>query len=536
MARTEKKTRIRKLPARLQLTEIQSLTGSYPMIARGAIVDNRTGMYGTPYVDSTTTTIFAATSSAPEMNYTSSLSGVAYRPGQDLQPFRDFDQFAVEGKSTSDPFWASGSNLPGFQGPLWSKNKIEIDLTPSAQSAITATLSDDYGARFNFTTRLWQSDGSFVPGDVVTLPDSYEEVGYQFTPSYHSHVSTYDIRTRGKPISNFGFPNIINTPAVCQFHMSGVINRPFIVEKIYVEISASYIKGSGPPGATPSTVPDLWLDAVAYDNSMLYGGAPRFADQVSNSYVVNNFYILNDRGNISKKDLNNVFSKELSGDPIYYYFKPFFNQNTYKGNDLVTWFEIASFNDNYGYVTESISNPGKFYRDVTIVDSSSKDPFFSSWSKMLKMSGAVRVPNSSDINDPNIATVFDYSGLASYFLAAGWFGGRNGLGGIQPNGRDLIRGKTSVRLTAPLTESYTESPYLLLPTDKLSFNWQMPIPETDNSFVFNPGTPYLTSSLLVFAAKPAKVVLYGSYLSEDNVENPTLNQLLSSDSIHEAIE
>ena len=535
MSFTEKKTRIRKLPPRLQLNEVSSLTGSYPIKVRSAVVDNRTGLNLRPFDDQATTTIFAATSSTPEMSYTSTLVSVPYRPGQDLQPFRDSGQQAADQKSFLDPFWTTGSNVPTFEGPLWSKNKIEINLTPVSQSAITASYGDSFEAAFNFNTRMWEASGyGQTPDDVVVVPDQYKEVYYGFTPSFHPHVINTALESRGKPFSNFGFPCMwnINSNQATTFHVSQAINRPFLLEKIYVQISASYVKGAGPRGAF-GTVPDLFLDAVDYDNNALYGASP-VIPQVSNSYVVNNFFVLNRRKN-ARRDLRQLYALNIQTDYEKYFFKPVANKNSYDGAELVTWFEIASFNDNFGYVTESLTNPNKFYRDVTIVDSSSTDAFFSSWSQNLQMSGALRVPNLADFNNPD-SLVLDYQGLTIRILTAGWVGGRNGLSEMAANGRDIYRATQNITPGAVGASSYTPSPYLLLPTDKLSFRWQMPIPETNNSFIFNPNVPIPSSSYVIFPAYPAKVVLYGSFVSEGECENDSLNQVLSSDNIHEDIE
>lgn len=538
MAFTEKKTRIRRLPPKLQIIEESSLTGSYSFKSRGgAVVDNRTGIFVTPFNDQSTTQVFPATSSVPSLNYTSSLTSVPYIPGQDLRPFRDFDQYAAdETAKVNNSFWATGSSVETFGGPLWSKNKIEIDITPSAQTGITASDNDGYEVAFNFNTKTWQASSyGSVPADVVTVPKKYEEVNYAFSPSYHPHVSNYDLRSRGKPISNFGFPSLWNIPEHFTYHMSQVIDRPFILEKVLVEVSVSYIKGAGARGAF-SSIPDLFLDGVDYDGYNLYGPSS-VLPQVSNSYVVNNFFILNKK-KTARKDLIKLRSYETDSVLDFYTFVPTQTKNSYDGAELVTWFEIASFNDNYGYVTQSLTNPSLFYRDVTIVDSSSRDAFFSSWSNNLKMSGSVRVPNLGNILDPNASTIFDYQGLALRYLTAGWLGGRDGLDDTSHNGRDFFRAKKNANSGSTNQETYTESPYLLLPTDKLSFRWQMPIPESQNSFIFNPNPASIpSSSYVVFPVSKAKVVLYGSFISNgEAVNNNTLNQLLSSENIHEDIE
>src|SRR5690606_12977348 len=62
-----------------------------------------------------------------------------FTPGQSFQPFRDLDNPAADAKSTGDEFYATGSKVdevgPGFSQPLWSKTKIEIDLSVDGSSS-----------------------------------------------------------------------------------------------------------------------------------------------------------------------------------------------------------------------------------------------------------------------------------------------------------------------------------------------------------------------------------------------------------------
>ena len=111
-----------------------------------------------------------------------------------------------------------------------------------------------------------------------------------------------------------------------------------------------------------------------------------------------------------------------------------------------------------------------------------------------------------------------------------WLGGRNGIGGTNSNGRDFVNSSKSEN-----NKSIKSSvPYLLMPGDELSFNWQTPIPEVIKGGPFNTAVTRSVSSIS-FANSPSKVILYGTYLSENKGTGETLNQLLSSDAIHEAL-
>jgi len=164
MARNEKLSRIKGIPARLQLTARDAATGSFPTIQRLA-ADNRKGGYNT-FFDDTTPLIFSTASVDVYLGTGLRVSDTQYittenttslietgsvnssitdqyitpylektmgtMPQQNLQPFRDFDRHAADGKSTNDPFYATGTleskvGEGGFDQPLWSKNIIEIN-------------------------------------------------------------------------------------------------------------------------------------------------------------------------------------------------------------------------------------------------------------------------------------------------------------------------------------------------------------------------------------------------------------------------
>jgi hypothetical protein len=78
------------------------------------------------------------------------------------------------------------------------------------------------------------------------------------------------------------------------------------------------------------------------------------------------------------------------------------------------------------------------------------------------------------------------------------------------------------------------NPYLLQPTDQLVFGWQLPVANRLNSAF---GTPQYNGkgTEMTFAPVPSKITLYGSMISEGHEAHDTLNQLLSSVSIHEII-
>jgi len=517
MARIEKKTKIRYLPAKAQLTQTDSVTGSFPTIARTAGVDNRSGR-GLSFYDDSNTRTFISTS-VPMMS-TPVLSEsfprqIKMNPGQELQPYFDSGQEAVDGKSSSDPFWSMGSDFDGLREPLWSKHKIEIDITPQIQTAMTATQTSGYGAIYNFDTKRWIQGGQETLNVMSPATGKYNPLNFGFTPSFHTkyiELLTALRNNGGQPFSNFGFPWSMQVPNSSLFKMSTVIDKPFLLEKVYIQLSASYIKGIDP---------DLYQNVFDIDGNDFYDSLNN--DKPADSFVINNFYILNQRADY--KSGQNIYSTVSN---------LFFSTQTELEispknitNDLVTWFNILSYNANFDYDSSSFDG----LADVKIFDPKSTDKFFSSWSQNLHMSGATAVPDGASSAFKSL--LVDTSTAFPLVYDTNWLGGRNGVGGTTSNGRDFVNANKTSNNASNFTQK-TTSPYLLMPGDALSFNWQMPMPETFVGGPFNNAIQRQTSAL-IFHRHPAKVILYGTYLSENEGTGDTLNQLLSSESIHEAL-
>lgn len=549
MARSEKKTKIKGLPPIVRLTELGSLQGSYPSVNRdvrtGSIVfqDQDTIRFSTGDIYYGVNVLSGSRLMDSVVGLTSSLTGsgrvvagisdtfLTYSSPVPSTPFVDGGDPAVDAISTgsvSNVFYATGSKLEGFSGPLWSKDKIEIDFSPRTASSLSGS-NGHWMGYFNFNAGRWEGLGTGgAPGTNFVIGGSeYDPIRIGFTPSYHT---LFNIETgiKGKPFSNFGFPfdSIFQATSSQLLNVSQFINKPFIVEKVVVQVSASYSKGSGT---------DLFYgpDCLDYDNQPLYGNTGRF---ISSSYVVNNFFILNQRrGNAANE---NIFVYDIGGENLVY-LRPTSNiRGTIR--DLVTWFEVASFNNDYDYVTSSATNPNAFYRDYTIINTGSVNAFSASWSANIVMSSSVKSPNYTPIDEfIGIGSFADIDvTLIQYPLA--WLGSRSGLAGVRASGRDTknpigkFMGQTAGGqiISAPPEGWARENPYLLLPGDQLVFGWQ--VPAIDYANPWNVNLSDITASVAHFPVAPAKVTLYGSYVADGEPVTET-TQVLSSDSIHEAL-
>jgi hypothetical protein len=202
---------------------------------------------------------------------------------------------------------------------------------------------------------------------------------------------------------------------------------------------------------------------------------------------------------------------------------------------------------------------GRWQRDLNIIDSINTDATKSCWSGCYELSFSVKVPNYFGDNLETFVPSSIYpKGLAWQIFDGGISvdgvghiqnGGSLGLGIINSSGRNLLSPIASINPQTTITPPYggvklpivankeynTTNPYLLLPTDNILIGWSAATMD-DYSFIGNSTITYQTASILTIASGPAKITLYGSYIRQNREYNDGLNQLLSSDSIHEVIE
>lgn len=239
MATTTKKSRIRGLPPKIQLNESDSQT----QLAGGIYNDANSTIVFTGSVDLNygsklpaesrfLTTELSSSLSAPG-NVVSSisdtwtiLSGTSTGLNELVQPYRDNNNPAVDGKSTNTTFFSEGSTVEdvgiGFSQPLWSKTKIEIDISSnpcsfksviSQSSATDTAIGGPLGyvsgvsypmAYFNFDTKMWEGIGTGWALQANNTSVPYIDAGANLTECPASWLESLDYAT-------IGFnPSIIN--------------------------------------------------------------------------------------------------------------------------------------------------------------------------------------------------------------------------------------------------------------------------------------------------------------------------------------
>jgi hypothetical protein len=453
---------------------------------------------------------------------------VTFTPGQDIQPFQDFSNPEVDGKISAsiggvNPFYATGSAVEvtglGFQQPLWSKNKIEIDITPVAEQTINVYYRNTYSNSYpmfywNPSTKQYEGLGDGVgleaaTGNLTGLRGFLEEKTVGFggcldNGALPSGLQEYAFKIRNRPISNFGFPYHPKFAATSSqlIDMKNYISEPFLLEKIVLEFSGSI------------SVP-----------------------LVETNVSIQTFFLLNQRSYVPSKSIGEQIISYATGALLAPWTASFIT-SSYSGRtyqDLVDYMQIAFYKAN-GFGPTGLAqsprelnfldNPNNIGPTNFIISSSCKSP--------IKFEEGIRTFFSGAVLDDR------------FYIEKNEFSGRNGANEV--NGREwltsyenpVIVGTASYYIGGPdniidINAAYTKlNPYVLLPTDKLTFGGQLPL----SLFGTNVGDQ---SSITFSPQGINKIILYGSTLRVNPETNQleeyhdTLNQLLSSESIHEVI-
>jgi hypothetical protein len=561
-----------------------AVTGSFPTRLRVAS-DNRSGDYRFYYDDRKTidfrsyvsgTTgvsmpvglhsdnpvLFSTTQSGTtvrnvEMNTNIVISGIVRKgvgdyfttpiPGQDFTPFRDDCNPAVEGKfylsgGVPNPFFAVGSKVSdvgeGFDQPLWSKSKIEIDLTPTASHSffIQNNLSSSNNfpmAYWNKTRKMWEGIGSgrefanYAAGTTSSYQAFCEEQCLGFGIGLNQAISgAFDDRA-GNKISNFGFPFHVKYHATSSntIAVSSYTRVPFLVEKIVLE----------------------WSGSMIYNNTY---------DKDFTNYSVCTFFILNQRKPFSYTDAAvQQFVARTSDGHTQFITTGANIPASYNGGtvvttirDLVTCAQVVCFTNLADSETTRLAG-----RELSIFPGSTFSPAGEgSWSGRFVMSGVVKNALPNEGSDQIQVGISD-SGLRTMSLI-NKHSTRSGL--FTPSGRDFVgaleKGSEVVRVISTFLSStftgsqdptgslvtlsryYKTNPYLLMPGDELVFGWQLPMSNRINS-AFGKEQYAGKGTEMFFAPVPSKITLFGSTIQEGREQHDTLNQLLTSPGIHEVI-
>lgn len=519
---------------------------------------------------------------------------LAFTPGQKYEPFREHFNPAVNAKSSNYAFYATGSRPEdvgeGFSSPLWSKTKIEIDLGVKEEHKIQLQSNNGDGANqpmayWNPGAQTFQGigpgyewtryDTSGPPpgtiGAATIVRQLFEEQPIGFASSFDPVSGTGDgplygggsrLYSNGTPISNYQFPYHSKFHATSSnlIDMADYITEPFYAEKIVLE----------------------WTGSLTFD------------DIVTDSHDTPTctFFIMNQRGPVNFESSQRVWFRSGSGGgdarTTITTSVPATNLHGVEVNtlrDLVTWANVTYWQDEPGMnaVPDLFAIPSQSLvvgarKDLNISPNSGSvdatggsalgDPAAGEfWAGRFIMSGAVRSPVAlADDTFPggSVPAMGEAYKEVTWFQRSGstaedrmiYFerlkhGGRNGLG--TPTGRDMLSPLgTAIDVFPSLSLGYPvgfefntntpkepgkANPYLLLPTDKLILGWQTAIPTRLNATASN-GVHAINNEGMSLTWYPgeAKLTIYGSTVKEGKEHHDTLNQLLTSNTIHEGIQ
>jgi hypothetical protein len=559
MSRVEKGTRIKNLPPIIQMDEKDS-KGDLPTKLRIAS-DNRLGK-APVFFDDTKALDFVQNVKqfmlpaglvsgnqyiVPEITSSLYTTGTVVRGIGDyfvtgsseqkdlLTPYNECYQFALD--NTHDPFYITGSKVEdigeGFTAPLWSKTKVEIDISPLTPCSFSienfTSNSNNYPmAYWNKDRKVWEGAGA------LTAPNNGREFGCFFTSSaptaqylFNSEsigfsggllVTYYNMAEYwnlfGLPTNTYGFPwneKYYATSSNC-ISMKNYITEPFLVEKVVLEFSGSYTNNH------------VFSNPVA-------------------SY--NTFFILNQRylplGSVSHTEyLINLYYNNIVSSSLFAFSKNAINYS----RDLVTWLEVAAFNDSAVDVSSFIVGDINYTRrELNLFSKTNAE-----WSGRYVVSGVVKSPNPYNYGDTTSWSTCSIAPAEFVTYMNAWpISGRSGL--PVPNGREYVTSFATPEtagsfahpysgLTIPLDKRYVQTnPYLLLPTDNLILGWQVPYFNVWLNVLFNLGTAIYQGQgpCMKFDAAPAKLTLYGSTIREGVECHDTINQELTAPNISEEI-
>jgi hypothetical protein len=512
-------------------------------------------------------------------------TNVRFTPGE---LYTAFDESRVYLEDSD--FYNTGSNpdiIPGFNHRLASKSIITLDINPTQPTSVvfsTGSAPNAVGyeggvnsgiSYFNWNLKNWEVIGNLTTGSNVDIINYQNDVRQNallaFAPSgLNNTYNGADVVGEyvGLPVENFGFPYSSKFDATgSQFlNLGDYISHPFLLEKIVIEFSASF--------------------------------GPEVIQNVSWGPCVKQFFLINQFDNTDmshEPDLQMTprwdrgTTSDLTGLVV--------TQSMGKVKDLIAWGEISMIPDDIdsmGYQAgEYDSGEGVetnlgiqtvadyWLRDLNIQRTDATSAYYSSITGSYRLGFVPRVypilpvmgctpiakPESSGGRQKFYNSIASKPGqcYAAYQEVVGTFhGGRQGTG--RSSGRSFIMTVPGSRIIGPHdflsvipNEGGSEepilkvagenlrlpSPYLLTPDSKLVLGFANTPNLVTNGYQHGAtgvggrnqylGEWNVAMADTVLSPGAGKITLYGSLVKNSLPVEPSLNQPLTSDSIHEAL-
>jgi hypothetical protein len=408
---------------------------------------------------------------------------------------------------TKDVFFTTGSSVSdfgeGFSEPLWSKEKFEIDITPTIDCCFgiqnyNSTSNNYMMAYWNKDEKKYEGIGSgkefaeYNVTDVVTMNKFLSEKACSFGTSMdNSGVNTGFVSASyliGNPISNFGFPSSDKYEATGSqlINLTDYIKKPFLLEKVVL-----YFSGSLNLHNTSNTIA-----------------------------CMTTFFVMNQRG----AQINKIsYPVQYSSGSTLLDSETINETNITTTRDLITWLQISAKDSSvYPDYTSGLQ------REYNYTPINFSAPLKKQFDEQLVVSGNCKSAFAYQQGQNSIINVTTTGGLkTSEYVESLSFSGRNMIG---DNGRSFVNPWTDPKILGYATfpsfwgggsynslvnkEYKKNNPYILMPGDQLIFGWQLPYkgsPFNENVGgipTYDKAGPALTASM----NGTHKVVFYGSYL------------------------
>jgi len=555
-------------PARILLQQRDNKTGSYPTIARTGDPDF-TGKFASTFDDTkiinftpgnlifpsvlpessfwvsggiATPNVLQGLTVAGTASKGTSDSHVEFTPGENISPFNESRVYA----DNNSTFYQTGTDkntLPGFDQRLSSKTILQFDINPSLSTNFffsTGTGANKSGysqgvnsgiGYFNWQRKQWEIIGDLSTGSAIDYVNPNPDIRNRTPRAFTSRCEFYpnadgfstvtaSVQQIGVPHSTHGFPFATQFDATGSqiLKLTGSLTAPFLLEKVSIEFSASF------PAFRDTT----------------YGGSS--FEEGPNVYQ---FFLMNIAAQNITSSATILQALTGSSDGL----TPT-NRNSTFGikqlKDLIWTGEIARY-DNYPTPRSALwkrdlnlsASAGAGVTGITAITGTFT---VNSAAKVFGLSqGLLTSPIRADGAAGPIPTVP---------LLANARGGRNFLG--IPEGRSYIRSVVGTAASGTLyvddtssTYMYAvpliaqvkfDSPYILLPNDQLilGFANQAIISGGPTGGAYVDYTEKKISEQVVTLSPGAgKITLFGSHISNNTPVEPTSNQPLNSDAIHE---
>lgn len=518
-------------------------------------------------------------------------SMLRFTPGEDIGPFDE--TYAIEAASTNDFFRAGTSPavISGYSQPPRDKTKIVFNLNPDPEFADiefgyitrTSTNNPDNETNDTFTNerlmvywhednKRWSLHNFFNPLiDTASSLGAYLEdtslnsAGFgSITPIATASINDGDIVEQFgrnvlascvRPIKTFGFPfakDYALDDSKC-IKMSNYISHPFLLEKIVVDFKASFEFAAGPNGDAN------FSNSLMYSTNNIVSGYPSQRINDGHRVSIPTFFILNQRKDQFK--LSHTVRRSFSANtnvlaPVERTIASGTISET-TTRDLVSYGQMTMFASSSSgaklNIEDALENGLSRDLDVNILELNGQSGWdttqtLSSFTGSFSLKFPCRV---SPKYDSNQQVVIKETGPIERALFVNDDHGGRGYSIIDCNNRSPVNGNTSLKLgdkylgpgpfrgSNPVSVKTVDpdtidqvSPYVLFPEDRIIFGWQYPLIEDMIKKIPGLDDSRLNSMSLL---GESRVYFYGSLIKENFETHNTINQNLTSDSVHEYI-